>query len=198
MIQKNNKGHRSENDIIKSILAGNKEDFKFLIEKYQDAVFRLCMGYIHDEDDANDITQESFINAYQNLGKFRFDSKFSTWLYRIAMNMSLNHIRSKRFKIFGRLDNLLDSFTGSSDFLISNFSNPEKLLIEKEHHQIVHKEIEKLSEKQKTVFTLSRYNNLSQKEIAGIMHISEGAVESLLQRAKANLQKGLLKYFKKK
>lgn len=188
----------SDNEIIKRILNGNKDDYRFLVERHQEAIFRTCLGYAHDADDANDLTQETFINAYQNLHKFQFAASFSTWLYRIAINVSLNFIRSKKRSFFERIESSLESFSGKRTFVVNDFTNPEDLLISEEHKNIVQKEIDKLSNKQKSAFILSRYENLSQKEISEIMNITEGAVESLLQRAKANLQKKLSNYFLKK
>lgn len=191
-------GQMSDNDIVRAILKGNKDEFRKLIEKYQQSIFRTCLGYVHHIDDANDLTQETFISAYQNLHKFRFESNFSTWLYRISINLSLNFLRRKRLNLFDRLESIIESSSFKSNLEPGNYLNPEEVIIEKEDRIIVWNEIEKLSDKQKTAFILSKYDNKSQKEIAEIMNLTEGAVESLLQRARTNLQKRLSKYFKKK
>jgi RNA polymerase sigma-70 factor, ECF subfamily len=188
----------SDNDVVRAVLKGDKEEFRRLIEKYQQSIFRTCIGYVHHVEDANDLTQETFINAYQNLHKFRFESNFSTWLYRISINLSLNFLRRRRLNLFDRLESTIESSLFESNPGYGNDSNPEGAIIEKEERKIVWNEIEKLSDKQKTAFILSRYDNQSQKEIAEIMNLTEGAVESLLQRARGNLQKKLSKYFKKK
>ena len=188
----------NETGIIERILNGNTNDYRLLVEQHQQSVFRICMGYVHNEDDANDLTQDTFINAYQNLPKFNFDAAFSTWLFRIAINLCLNHLRSKKRNIFERFEDVVESFSNKRTLAVSDFSNPEEVLINEEHRGIVQKEIDKLSDKQKSAFILSKYKNLSQKEIAAIMNISEGAVESLVQRAKANLSKKLSGYFQKK
>ena len=85
-----------EFEIISDILKGDKEKFRFIVEKYQQMVFRTCMGFVHDKDDADDLTQEVFIKAYQSLPKFKMESAFSTWLYRISVNASLNKIRDRK------------------------------------------------------------------------------------------------------
>ncbi len=188
----------SDNDIVRVILNGNKEEFRRLIEKYQQPIFRICMGYVHHVDDANDLVQETFINAYQNLHKFRFESNFSTWLYRISINLSLNFLRRKRLNLFDRLESIIESSLFKSNLGPGNYLNPEEVVIEKEDRIIIWNEIEKLPDKQKTAFILSKYDHQSQKEIAEIMNLTEGAVESLLQRARTNLQKRLSKYFKKR
>ncbi len=187
----------SDFDIIKEILNANKDQYRLLIEKYQDQIFRTCMGYVHCEEDANDLTQETFIQAYQKLNKFKFNAAFSTWIYRIAINLSLNFLRKKKGNLFDRIENSLDSLTAKPNIQISDYSNPEEILITNEYTEIISKAIEGLSDKQKTAFVLSKYEDLPQKEIATIMEISEGAVESLLQRAKVNLQKKISHFLKK-
>ncbi len=187
----------SDYDIIKEIIAGKKDQYRFLVEKYQDQIFRTCMGYVHCEDDANDLTQETFIHAYQKLNQFQFKAAFSTWIYRIAINITLNHLRKKKGNLFDRIESALDSLTSKPQIQISDYSNPEDILITNEHTEIISKAIESLSDKQKTAFILSKYEELPQKEIAAIMQITEGAVESLLQRAKTNLQKKISHFLKK-
>ena len=163
------------------------------MEKYQPLVFRTCIGFVHDKDDADDLTQEVFIQAYQSLSRFRGNSAFSTWLYRIAVNASLNSVRrsSKNF-IVQRFNSLFGSEkTSDIPFSQADADDPENILIRKEHVVRVQKAIDSLPENQRTAIILSKYDDLSQKEIAAIMNITEGAVESLLQRAKQNLREKL-------
>jgi len=188
-----------EKEIIKLIIKGDNDKFAHLVKKHQDMVFKTCMGFVHCSDDANDLTQDVFINAFQNLKKFNQQSAFSTWIYRIAVNASLNAVRAKKRNLFQRFDNLFGQESKQESYLNSDYlENPESGMITNEQEAMVVKEIDKLSEKQKIAFVLSRCDNLPQKEIAAIMNISEGAVESLVQRAKANLAKNLSNYFKKK
>jgi len=83
----------SDIEIIELILQGDREKFRILVDQYQQMVFRTCMGFLHHKEDAEDLTQEVFIRAYQSLSRFKGDSAFSTWLYRIAVNASLNKVR---------------------------------------------------------------------------------------------------------
>ncbi|MBN2667240.1 MAG: sigma-70 family RNA polymerase sigma factor [Bacteroidales bacterium] len=180
----------NESEIIRDILDGDREKFRLLVEKYQPLVFRTCIGFVHDKDDADDLTQEVFIQAYQSLSRFRSDSAFSTWLYRIAVNASLNSVRrsSKNF-IIQRFNSLFGSEkTNDIHVSLADSDNPEDILVRKEHISWVQKALDSLPENQRTAIILSKYDDLSQKEIAAIMNISEGAVESLLQRAKRNLR----------
>jgi RNA polymerase sigma-70 factor (ECF subfamily) len=189
----------TDNEIINQILQGNRETYRFLVEKYQPMVFRSCMGFLHNKDDADDLTQEVFIQAYQSLSKFKGDSSFSTWIYRIAVNASLNKVR-KTFK--SKLLQRFESFLGSDkpkifEISIPENENPENILIGSEHREWVQKALNSLSENQRTAIVLSKYEDMSQKEIAEIMETTEGAVEALIQRAKTNLR-GNYRRFQKK
>ena len=185
----------TEKEIIDSVLAGNRNDFTRLVEKYQGMVFRTCMGFIHREDDANEVTQDVFVNAWQNLPSFRRQSAFSTWIYRIAVNASLNFVRKKKKGFFRINLSGMDHSSAETLILPADTGNPEQLMIDDEQRRLVQQKLDELPDKQRTAFVLSKYDDLSQKEIAAIMNISEGAVESLLQRAKANLQKKLASFY---
>ena len=86
----------SEEEMIKAILKGNQKAFKLLVDNYQLMVVNTCHAFVHDRDEAEDIAQDVFIQVFESLGKFRFESKLSTWLYRIAVNRSINHCKSPR------------------------------------------------------------------------------------------------------
>lgn len=180
----------TDNEIIRSVLQGNSDDYRFLVEKYQQMVFRTCIGFVHSKDDADDLTQDVFIQAYQALQRFKGDSAFSTWLYRIAVNASLNKVRKSSLKnFFQRIEN----YTGKKNeqealVSVSNGDDPENMLIRQEQIEAVRHALDTLPENQRTAIILSKYDDLSQKEIAEIMNTTEGAVEALLQRAKKNLR----------
>jgi RNA polymerase sigma-70 factor (ECF subfamily) len=189
----------TENEIIDQIRQGNRDLYRVLVEKYQPMIFRTCMGFLHNKDEADDLTQEVFIQAYQSLPKFKGESFFSTWIYRIAVNASLNKIRkaSKKFLLqrFG-------SFWGGEkqmpfEIPIPENENPENILINEEHREWVQRALNSLPENQRTAIVLSKYDDMSQKEIAEIMDITEGAVEALIQRAKSNLREKLSSFQKK-
>jgi RNA polymerase sigma-70 factor, ECF subfamily len=185
----------TDNEIIRLILEGDKDKFRILVERHQQLVFRTCLGFVHNKDDADDLTQEVFILAWHALGGFKGDSAFSTWIYRIAVNASLNKVRrsSKNF-ILQRLDLIFGSGKSvESPIPVSETENPENILIHDEQVKWVQNAIDTLSENQRIAFVLSKYDDLSQKEIAGIMNITEGAVEALIHRAKKNLRDKLSK-----
>jgi RNA polymerase sigma-70 factor (ECF subfamily) len=162
-------------------------------------VFRTCIGFLHNKDDADDLSQEVFIQAYQSLNKFKGESAFATWIYRIAVNASLNKVRrNSRSPIFNRLNSLL--VTGNErEISVPAFDNedPENILIRLEKSKWIQNALDTLPENQRTAIVLSKYDDLSQKEIAEIMNTTEGAVEALMQRAKTNLRIKLSTSYKK-
>lgn len=183
----------NENELIKLIIQGEREKFGIFVEKYQQMVFRTCIGFVHNKDDADDLTQEVFIQAYQSLPEFKMKSAFSTWLYRIAVNASLNKVRRSAGTSFIQR---LESFFGAENNKIIQLSafdadDPENIIIKQEHSQWLQKALDSLPENQRTAIVLSKYDDLSQKEIADIMNTTEGAVEALLQRAKKSLREKL-------
>lgn len=182
-----------DSEIIDIILNGNKDKFRDLVEEYQQMVFRTCIGFVHNKEDADDITQEVFIQAWKSLSGFKGNSSFSTWLYRIAVNASLNRVRKASGQsIFNRLDSLFTSEKKIEfSFQAPEDQNPENILISKENSLKVQKALDSLPENQRTAIILSKYDDLPQKEIAAIMKVTEGAVEALIQRAKQNLRQKL-------
>jgi len=189
----------TDNEVIKLILQGDKEKFRMLVEQYQQMVFRTCMGFLHNKDDADDLTQDVFIRAYQSLASFKGDSAFSTWLYRITVNASLNKIRKSPIKLMlQRFENIKGRKGEKEAYpIIRDDQDPENILIKQEHIEWVQRALDSLPENQRTAIVLSKYDDLSQKEIADIMNTSEGAIEALLQRAKKNLREKLASHGKK-
>jgi len=181
-------------EIIKSILEGDRNSYTILVERHQTMVFRTCLGFVHNKEDADDLTQEIFIQAYQSLKSFKGEASFPTWLYRIAVNASLNKVRrSSKLNFLQRFDSLF-GIANRRDTTPPDLhtEDPENILIRSEQREWVQKALDSLPEKQRTAIVLSKYDELSQKEIAEIMNTTEGAVEALLQRAKTNLREKLL------
>lgn len=190
----------SDTEIIEQLKQGSEAAFKKLVDTHQKLVVNTCYGLVQNREDAEDIAQDVFVEVYRNIEKFRADAKLSTWLYRIAVNRSLNHIRdNKKHKWFQGFDNevaeknreLLQARTADSD-------EPEYDLENKQRAIILKEAINSLPQNQKVAFTLSKYEELSYQEIAEVMDLSVSSVESLLFRAKKSLQKKLYKCYKKK
>jgi RNA polymerase sigma-70 factor (ECF subfamily) len=190
----------TDQEIIGQILQGDRNRYKLLVERYQSIVFRTCMGFLHNKEDADDLTQDIFIQTYQTLPAYKGEASFSTWIYRITVNASLNKLRkSSKNPFLQRLENVFGSEKGKEyNFPVSDAENPETLIIQAERNEWVEKALNSLPEKQRTAIVLSKYDDLSQREIAVIMETTEGAVEALIQRAKANLREKLSALSKKK
>lgn len=190
----------SETEIIEQLKQGNEQAFKKLVETHQKLVVNTCYGMVQNREDAQDIAQDVFIEVYRNIQKFKGDSKLSTWLYRIAVNRSLNHIRdNKKNKWFYSFEDEVAVKSKHLQQLESSKSDrPEFELENKQRTLILHEAINSLPENQKVAFTLSKYEELSYQEIAEVMDLSVSSVESLLFRAKKGLQNKLYKCYKKK
>ena len=185
---------------ITKLQEGSEQAFKELVDKYQKLVFNTCFGIVHNKVDAEDIAQEVFIEVFRSVHKFRADSKVSTWLYRIAVNRSLNHIRdNKKSKWFQSFDDADDTKKGQiKNYSATKTDTPEYELENNERAALLHAAIDSLPSSQKVAFTLSKYEELSYQEISDIMDLSVSSIESLLFRAKKNLQKKLYKCYQKK
>jgi len=190
----------SETEIIHKLQQGNEQAFRQLVEDYQGMVVNTCFGMVHNTEDAEDIAQEVFIEVFRSIQNFRADSKLSTWLYRIAVNRSLNFIRdNKKNKWFRSFeDEVAAKNRQLQQIQSSKTDQPEFEMENKQRAIILHEAINSLPENQKVAFTLSKYEELSYQEIAEVMELSVSSVESLLFRAKKGLQKKLYKCYKKK
>ncbi len=187
----------SETEIISRLREGNEKAFSELVELYRQMVVNTCFGLLHNTEDAEDVAQDVFIEVFRSVDKFRADAKLSTWLYRIAVNRSLNFIRNnKRRKWFLSFDDLTGSKKRLDEHpLIGDMESPDFNLENSQRSRMLHKTIDSLPEKQRVAFTLNKYEDLSYKEISEIMNLSVPSVESLIHRAKKSLQKKLYHWY---
>ncbi len=164
--------------------------FQDIVVLYRERLYRIIRGYTNDHDDTDDILQETFIKAYENLEQFRGESSLYTWLCRIAMNLAITHLRKKKLRQFISLDSVM---------LISRHSGPDRVLEENELKRIIRQAVNQLSEKQKTVFILRYYDELSIAEVAEITGNSEGTIKANFFHAVNKIKKALDKnYFEKR
>lgn len=173
-------------------------DFKFLVENTQEKVRNTCLRFVNNSEDADDIAQEVFIQVYDSLSHFRNESQLSTWIYRIAVNKSLDFLRKKkRKKRFAQLISLFGYEEDREEIDYPATGNPQNDMENKERKQILDWAVDELPDNQKTAIVLSKYEGFNNKEIADIMNLSLSAIEALIHRAKKNLHNRLYKYFKK-
>lgn len=190
----------NDEELIQKIVEKDHLAFKSLVDRYQQLVINACYNLIGNRQDAEDVAQEVFLQVYKSAQKFRGEAKLSTWLYRIAVNRSLNFVRdNSRFRWLKSLSSLLeDEGQSAEEVPASDSDRPDVELEKKERNVIVQKAIDSLPEKQRAAFVLHTYEGLSYQEIAEVLQLSLSSVESLIHRAKLNLQKKLLGYLKQK
>jgi RNA polymerase sigma factor (sigma-70 family) len=181
----------TEIELIAQLKQGNEAAFKQVFEAHQDRIYNTILYMIQSAEEAEDLTQEVFVDVFLSMENFKAQSKLSTWIYRIAVNKALNHQRFKKAK--KRLGAVLSIFNLSPADEAPDFVHPGILLENKELSESLYQAINKLPEKQKTAFVLRQLEDLSYVEIAEVMQTTTPSVESLLFRAKQNLQKFLEK-----
>ena len=181
----------------------NKENigkFEEIVKTHQEKVRNTCFRFVKNVEDADDVAQEVFIQAYESLSHFRNDAELSTWIYRIAVNKSLDFLRwNKRKKRYGQIKSIfgLGGIDENEEIQIPILSSPGKVLEDSERREILDRVIDNLPENQKAAITLSKYKGFNNKEISKILGLSLSSVESLIHRAKKNLHKQLYNYFEK-
>ena len=186
----------SEQELLIRLQKGDETAFKTLVETHQKRVFNTVLIIVQNLEEAEDISQEVFMEVYQSISKFRGDSKISTWLYKIATMKALEEIRKKKAKkrfafftnLFGEANEVLHE---SVDFV-----HPGVVMEQQENAFYLFKAINLLPNNQKIAFTLSTIEGLSYHEITEIMQITLSSVESLLFRAKNNLRNSLSDFYK--
>jgi len=187
----------NDQNLLTALQTGSEQGYKELVDTYQEKVLNICLGYFPVYQDAEDLTQEVFVKLFETIDNFRGEASLGTWVYRVTVNKCLEKLRyrkrSKRMAFFQSLIGLEEH----ASHVASNFDHPGVTLENKERTKILYQHIERLAEKQRTAFILSRMEGLSYQEIAAVMQVSLSSVESLLFRAKQNLKKSLRFYYEK-
>ncbi len=189
----------TETELIEQLKQGHEAAFKTIVEQWKDMVYNTVLGIVQNETEAEDLTQDVFIKVFENVSSFKGESKFSTWLYRIATTTALDHLRSKkRKKRFGFIFSLTvnDQNEDGQAQEIPDFQHPGVSLDNKERSKILFMAIDQLPENQKVAFTLHKLEGLSYKDISEVLNTTVSAVESLMSRANGNLRKQLEEYYR--
>lgn len=161
--------------------------FDELYTRYSKLVFNLALHYVHTTEDAEEITQDVFLKIHEKRHQFAGQSEFSTWIYRITINQSLDFIKARKRK--KRWDFFSSSAKEDAHEHIADFHHPGVLMEQREAIGRLMKNIDQLPDQQKTALILLKIEQRTQQETAEIMGLSAKAVESLFQRAKKNLEK---------
>jgi len=186
---------KDEELLIRKAQRGNLLAFEQLVHRYDAKIMRLIFNMVNDVEDARDLYQEVFIKLFKSLHRFRFESEFYTYLCRIAINACINHRKRRTIQ----QHESLSSYVATDDenwqrIAVTESKNPEQQLIDKELNEQIHRSLENLSSKQRTVFVLKHYHGYKLREIAEILDCSEGTVKSYLFRAVQKLKKSLASY----
>ena len=183
----------NEFDLIQGLQTGEESAFRLLVETYQKPVYNTVLNILQDEHEAEDAAQEVFIKVYQSISRFRGDSALSTWIYRISVHVALDKCRRRKSRVkFSQLKNWFGA--GDKEPEVTGHYHPGIRLENKEKAARLFKAIDALPENQRIVFTLLKVQGLSYEEVCQIMNKKLKAVESLMSRAKLNLQQKLEHY----
>lgn len=179
----------TDKQLVKRVQQGDKRAFDLLVLKYQHRIFALISRYIRDADEIQDVAQEAFIKAYRALPRFRGDSAFYTWMYRIAINTAKNHLVSRGRRPPGSDIDVEDAehFDGVSP--LKDIESPENVLYGEELKKVVTSAIENLPADLRTAVTLREFDGLSYEDIADIMDCPVGTVRSRIFRAREVIEK---------
>ena len=178
-----------DTELMLCVKEGDKDAFRRIVEKYHPSILNLCFRYVENQEDAEEVAQDVFINLYKATASYEPKAKLSTYLYRIGVNLSLNRIRDRDRKRFISFEFLRKDEAKAS--LSSEHRSPDCLLENKEKQQTIRRIVDSLPPNQKTAVILKRFHGLSYREIADVMQCSVSAVEARLHRAKQNLKKKL-------
>ena len=178
---------------------GDAKAFSELVRRYEGKIFRLAQHITQNREDAEDVLQETFMKAYEHLDQFKGDSKFYTWIVRIAVNQALMKLRRRKTDKSVSLDETIDT---GEDNLVREIAaweeDPEQRFSREELGQILDSAIQSLDPPYRSVFVLRDIEDLSTEETADALNLSIPAVKSRLLRARLQLREKLTRYFKRK
>lgn len=168
----------AEREAIEACRRGEREAFDRLVVRYQRDVYRLCFRYVNDHEDANDLAQEVFVRAWRGISRFRGESSFSTWLYRIAVNACLNFRALRRPTTQELPETLADPAPGA----VARAESDDEA-------RRLRAAVSRLPEKQRATLILKVYHELTHEEVAGILGSTVGTVKANFFHALANLRR---------
>jgi len=174
----------TDQQLVAKVQKGDSRAFDMLVLKYQHRILGLISRYVHDPDEVQDVAQEAFIKAYRALPRFRGDSAFYTWLYRIAINTAKNHLVSRSRRPPGTDVEIADAEYFEGAGALHEIETPENALFGQELKAVVEKAISDLPDDLRTAVTLREFDGLSYEDIAEVMDCPVGTVRSRIFRAR--------------
>lgn len=190
---------KGDHELVKRIQAGDSKAFRELFDKYHRRAFAVAMGVVKNEDDALDAVQEAFVKVHKNVHKFQGSSSFYTWLYRIVMNVSIDHIRkTSRRKNLDFDERALheESEVAGDGALVPHVANanPGKAALRRELGGAIHEALQELPEHHRAVIVLREVEGMSYEEMAEALEVPKGTVMSRLFHARKKMQAALAPY----
>jgi RNA polymerase sigma-70 factor (ECF subfamily) len=180
---------QTDQQLVAKVQKGDSRAFDLLVLKYQHKIFGLISRYVHDADEVQDVAQEAFIKAYRALPRFRGDSAFYTWLYRIAINTAKNHLVSRSRRPPGSDVEVEDAEYYDGGAALRDLNTPENAFFGAELKVVVERAITNLPDDLRTAVTLREFDGLSYEDIAEIMDCPVGTVRSRIFRARESIDK---------
>jgi len=177
-----------DQELVRRVQHGDKKAFDVLVRKYQQKIVKLISRYIRDQDEVLDVAQETFIKAYRALAKFRGDSAFYTWLYRIAINTAKNYLVAQSRRPPDTDIDAADAVQFDGDSKLRETDLPEELVHRDEVERVIYETIEELPQDLRTAITLRELEGLSYEEIAQAMDCPIGTVRSRIFRAREAIE----------
>jgi len=189
---KETKAEPTDHQLVARVQKGDKRAFDLLVLKYQFRLQAIVSRFIRDTDEVADVTQEAFIKAYRALPKFRGDSQFYTWLYRIAINTAKNYLVSKNRRPANTDIDIGDAEQFADNDKLIDETSPENSMMKEELAQVIKNSLNQLTEDLRTALTLREFEGMSYEEIAAIMDCPVGTVRSRIFRAREFIDERVL------
>jgi RNA polymerase sigma-70 factor (ECF subfamily) len=182
----------TDHQLVLRVQKGDKRAFDLLVLKYQYKLQAIVSRFVRDTDEVADVTQEAFIKAYRALPKFRGDSQFYTWLYRIAINTAKNYLVSKSRRPSSTDIDVADAEQFADNEKLIDDTSPEDFIMTQELSQVIKDSLSQLPEDLRTALTLREFEGMSYEEIADVMDCPVGTVRSRIFRAREFIDKHVL------
>jgi len=185
------KAKETDSTLINQAKSGDAQAYDKLLNKYRNSVYNLVYRMVRDVEEAEDLTQEAFIKAFNSLAQFNEDYAFSTWLYKIATNNCIDFFRKRKLQTLSIDKPILYKDSEIHQEIPDPELNPEKFILASERSSIIHEAIESLPEKYYTAIVLRHTEEKSYEEIAEVLHLPIGTVKARIFRAREMLNKAL-------
>jgi RNA polymerase sigma factor (sigma-70 family) len=177
---------------IEQILAGNSNSFRFIVDRYKDKAYNLAFRICGNREEAEELSQDSFVKVYRSLSGFKMKSSFATWLYRIVYNTAISHVRIRK-----KVTISLDDFPADASLFVTNNTSEEEA--DREHRSlIVNFALQKVTEEERGLISLYYYEEMNTDEISEITGISKSNIKVKLFRARQKMQEIIEKTEKKR